>query len=332
MTTPHIPVMLKEVIAFLNPHKGGIYVDATFGRGGYSKKILDTGAALYAIDRDPDALQAGAQLEAAFEGRLHLLKGTFGDMAQLLANEDVKNVDGAVFDLGVSSPQIDTPERGFSFRHDGPLDMRMSKQGATAADAVNTLSEEELADIIFHYGEERHARKVARAIVRARSDKKISTTLELAQIVRGAVPPARDGLDPATRTFQALRIYVNDELGEISRGLQAAETMLRPGGRLVVVSFHSLEDRAVKQFMRSRSRPPALSRHLPAPVNDSAPGLRLLSQKALTPDENELRANPRAASAKLRVAEKIDSENKAESEPGIVWKDSASSEIKGECS
>lgn len=332
MSDKHIPVMLKEVIAWLQPAAGGVYVDATFGRGGYSRAILETGAHVYGIDRDPEALAAGAKLQAAHQGRLHLLPGQFGDMDKLLAAEGISAVDGVALDLGVSSPQLDTPERGFSFRTDGPLDMRMSKTGQSAADAVNTLTEKELADIIFHLGEERHARKVARAICKAREEKPITRTLQLADIVRRSVPHSRDGLDPATRTFQALRIYVNDELGELQRGLQAAERLLKAGGKLVVVSFHSLEDRAVKQFMRARSGSTAVSRHLPTPVNDSKPGLRLLTVKPAAPTEEESHENPRAASAKLRAAEKLADGNKTESETGIIWKDSAPSEIKGECS
>jgi 16S rRNA (cytosine1402-N4)-methyltransferase len=306
---PHTPVMLDEVLAALAPRDNGIYVDATFGRGGYSRGLL--GAAktqVYGIDRDPEAIAAGKTMSQEFASRLKLLQGPFGAMDVLLAGEHVSGVDGIALDLGVSSPQLDDASRGFSFRADGPLDMRMSKSGPTAADAVRELSERDLADIIHRYGEERHARRVAKYIVAARAEGPITRTAQLAEIVRRAVPRSADGVDPATRTFQALRIYVNDELDELARGLAAAETLLKPQGRLAVVSFHSLEDRTVKEFFRRRSAGGAsASRHLPV-ANDRSfkASLRVLTRKPQIPSAEEMSRNPRARSAKLRVAERTD--------------------------
>ncbi len=309
MTMPHVPVMLAEVLTALAPKDGAIIVDGTFGRGGYSRAILESAqTVVYGIDRDAEAIAAGQALVASYAPRLHLLHGTFGDMTALLAAANVSEADGITLDLGVSSPQLDEAQRGFSFQADGPLDMRMGQEGQTAADIVNTAKEEALADIIFHYGEERFARRVARRIVEARSAGIISRTLQLADIVRGAVPRSGDGIDPATRTFQALRIAVNDELGELTRGLAAAEKLLRPGGRLAIVSFHSLEDRIVKTFLRERSSAAARpSRH--APANDSfrvKPTFSLMSNKPQVPSAPEVTTNPRARSARLRVAERTD--------------------------
>jgi 16S rRNA (cytosine1402-N4)-methyltransferase len=311
----HIPVMLDEVTACLDVQKGGIYVDGTFGRGGYTSAILATeNTQVWAIDRDPDALKHGEDLQKKFGKRLQLIHGHFGNMDELLAAHGVKEVDGVVLDLGVSSPQIDTASRGFSFSKDGPLDMRMDKDGVSAADAVRILDEAELAHILFDYGEERYARRIAKAIVKARESSPISRTSQLAEIIRSAVPASGDGLDPATRTFQALRIYVNNELEELEKALPAAEKLLKSGGRLVVVAFHSLEDRLVKTFLRNRSgTAPGLSRHLPRPANDAEPKLRLLSSKPLRPTEEEIRKNPRASSARLRAAERIFSPHAAES-------------------
>jgi 16S rRNA (cytosine1402-N4)-methyltransferase len=302
---PHIPVMLNEVVAGLAPRDGAAYLDGTFGAGGYTRAILNAAACrVYGIDQDPDSVARGRAMEAEFEGRLAILEGRFGDMENLLAQEGVSEIDGIALDIGVSSMQLDQPERGFSFAKDGPLDMRMGQAGPTAADAVNSLSEAELADIIYELGEERHARRVARAIVAARAEKPFTRTAELAQVVRRAVPKSKDGIDPATRTFQALRIYVNDELGELERGLAAAERLLSPGGRLAVVSFHSLEDRAVKNFLRARAGKAAQpSRHLPA-VETAQPTFTLLHRKAVEPSPDEIARNPRARSARLRVAER----------------------------
>lgn len=305
----HIPVMLREAVEALVPHDGGIYVDGTFGRGGYSRALLTSAQTIvYGIDRDPDAINAGQDLVKEFLPRFKLLQGPFGAMDVLLSGEHIKKVDGIALDIGVSSPQFDEAERGFSFQVDGPLDMRMSRSGPSAADIVNTMNEKELADIIYQCGEERHSRRVARRIAEARTEMRILRTRQLAEIVRSAVPRSADGIDPATRTFQALRIYVNDELGELQRGLLAAETLLKPQGRLVVVSFHSLEDRTVKEFLRRRSSTSNnVSRHLPA--NDHtvvAPSFRLISRKPEIPSAEESRLNPRARSAKLRVAERTD--------------------------
>jgi len=308
----HRPVMLGEVLDTLRPTDGGVYVDGTFGGGGYSRAILEhASCVLWAIDRDPAAIARGVRLTAELpdgEKRLHLVQGGFGDMLSLLGERGVSQLDGVVFDLGVSSFQLDEPERGFSFRADGPLDMRMSGEGPSAADLVNSLPETELADLIYVFGEERLSRRIARAIVAARADAPIETTLQLASIIRRVVPKEKSGIDPATRSFQALRIRVNDELGQIEAGLAQAASMLRPGGRLVVVSFHSLEDRIVKRFMvEAAGRLPAPSRHDPrghARPDGQAP-FRLLSARALRPSEEECRRNPRARSARLRALERV---------------------------
>ena len=302
----HVPVMLREVLEQLAPHAGGRYLDGTFGGGGYTAALLDhAGCTVWGIDRDPDAIARGAALVERFTGRLHLIQGQFGEMVALLAEAGVSALDGIVLDLGISSFQIDDPARGFSFRGDGPLDMRMGKHGTTAADLVNTLPERDLADVLFELGEERASRRIARAIVAARVEAAIETTGRLAGIIRSVLPPDRSGIDPATRGFQALRIKVNDELGEIERGLSQAAALLAPGGRLVVVSFHSLEDRIVKRFMGDiTGRAPGLSRHDPRGLADRpAARFRLLTGKALRPRADETSANPRARSARLRAIE-----------------------------
>ncbi|MBB3064854.1 16S rRNA (cytosine(1402)-N(4))-methyltransferase RsmH [Limibacillus halophilus] len=302
----HAPVMLREVLETLVPHDGGRYLDGTFGAGGYTRGILEAAnCRVWAIDRDPTALAAGAALVKAFDGRLTLLAGCFGEMDRLLHADGVEAVEGVALDIGVSSMQIDEAERGFSFRHDGPLDMRMGGEGATAADVVNDQEEAALADIIYRYGEERQSRRIARAIVAARQEAPITRTLQLAEVVRGAIRGGgAQAIDPATRTFQALRIYVNDELGELERGLAAAESLLAPNGRLVVVSFHSLEDRIVKSFLRARSGGEGGSRHLPQVQSREAATLELLFKGALKPSDEEIRINPRARSARLRAARK----------------------------
>ena len=302
----HIPVLLDEMMDALAPKAGCVYVDGTFGAGGYSRRILESATCtVWAIDRDPNALDLADRLIERFRGRLFFIEGRFGEMDRLLAERSVTQVEGVVLDLGISSMQIDDAGRGFSFRFDGPLDLRMGQAGRSAADLVNELGEGELADIVFQYGEERMSRRVARAIVERRATAPITTTAELADIVRRVVRPSRDGIDPATRTFQALRIAVNDELGEIGRGLSAAERLLAPGGRLVVVTFHSLEDRRVKTFLRRRSgAAPAGSRHLPAPERVTAPSFRLITNKAVLPSQAEIARNPRARSARLRAAER----------------------------
>ena len=305
----HIPVMLREVLAQLAPRDGGVYLDGTFGGGGYAAAILATpGCTLWGIDRDPAAIARGLALAERFPGRLHLIEGQFGRMMTLLAEAGVSSLDGIVLDIGVSSYQIDDAARGFSFRMDGPLDMRMGRGGTTAADLVNTLGEAALADVLYELGEERASRRIAKAIVAARAEEKIETTARLAGIIRAVLPPDRSGMDPATRSFQALRIKVNDELGEIERALTQATEMLAPGGRLVVVSFHSLEDRIVKRFMTEVSgRTPGLSRHDPRGLTDRpAARFRLLTTKALRPRGDETDANPRARSARLRAIERLE--------------------------
>jgi len=304
----HVPVLLDEVLASLAPADGETHLDGTFGGGGYAGAILERAACtLYAIDRDPDAIARGAALAARFPGRLHLIRGGFGNMLALLRDSGVQALDGVVLDLGVSSFHIDDPARGFSFRGDGPLDMRMGRDGLTAADLVNGLPEAELADTLYQLGEERLSRRIAKAIVAARTLAPITTTAGLAGVIRAVVPPDRSGIDPATRSFQALRIWVNDELGEIERGLAQAAALLAPGGRLVVVCFHSLEDRLVKRFMvEATGRAPAPSRHDPAGLlGRAAPEWELLTPRALRPSDAETHANPRARSARLRAMQRL---------------------------
>lgn len=307
---PHIPVLLDEVIETLALPEAGLAVDGTFGAGGYTRAILAAQPALrvVAIDRDPTAIAAGGALVAESDGRLRIVEGCFGRLDALLAEIGEAEADRVVLDIGVSSMQLDRPERGFSFRNDGPLDMRMAADGPSAADLVNEAEEAQLADIVYHYGEERRARAVARTIIEARRRGRIETTAQLAELVAGVVR-TEPGIHPATRTFQALRIAVNDELGELVRALHAAERVLRPGGRLAVVTFHSLEDRIVKQFFAARSgRSSQGSRHLPgglpgdAPVRSFAP----VTKGPVLPGEAEQQRNPRARSAKLRVAERTE--------------------------
>lgn len=304
---PHLPVLVDEVVTGLAVQENSTHVDGTFGAGGYSKLILAAGAGLViGIDRDPDAIARGQQLKTTLSG-LEVLEGRFGDLDVLVRDAGHDYVDGVTLDLGVSSPQLDEAERGFSFRFDGPLDMRMEQSGESAADFLAEVEESELAHIIKEYGEERFARRVARAICRAREEAPITRTIQLAEIIRKAVPKSKDGIDPATRTFQAIRIALNDELGELDRGLAAAERLLRPQGRLAVVTFHSLEDRAVKRFLQFRSgRGPGVSRHAPLSQTPKAPTFTLIHRKPVLPSPAELHRNPRARSAKLRVAERTD--------------------------
>jgi 16S rRNA (cytosine1402-N4)-methyltransferase len=308
--TGHLPVMLAEVLATLAPRDDARLLDCTFGGGGYAAAILDAAprCTLYAMDRDPDAIARGATLVARYAPRLQLIEGRFGDMLDLLAARGVAALDGVVMDLGVSSFQLDQAERGFSFRADGPLDMRMEKAGPSAADLVNTLPEVELADILYRLGEERFSRRIARAIVARRAEQPFTTTGDLAALVRSKVPRDPSGIDGATRSFQALRLAVNDELGEVERGLAAAASLLAPGGRLVVVAFHSLEDRIAKRFMAEASgRGTGASRHDPgALAQRAAPRFRLLTPRALRPSEAETRDNPRARSARLRALERLE--------------------------
>ena len=297
----HIPVLLDEVMAALAVAEHEIHVDGTFGGGGYTRAMLDRGARVFAFDRDPDSISAGQHLADACGGRLTLVPERFSRMRQALSSFGVDAVDGVALDIGVSSMQLDQPERGFSFQTDGPLDMRMERGGPTAADFLNSASESEIADVIYRYGEEPKSRRIARAIVAARP---ITRTAQLAGVVRAAAGySAASKKDPAIRTFQAIRIHLNQELEELEDGLEAAEDVLRPGGRLAVVTFHSLEDRLVKHFLRERSgATPAGSRHLPA-ASDKRPDPSFDSVvKPIRPGEAEVRANPRARSATLRVA------------------------------
>ena len=304
---PHIPVLLDEAIDALAVEPGMVVIDATLGAGGYTRRLLTAGATVHAFDRDPDAISAAAGWpETASEPpRLVLHMRRFSEMVEAMAEAGVARVDGVVMDIGVSSMQLDQPLRGFAFGTDGPLDMRMSQEGQSAADFVNTAAEAEIADVIYRYGEERQSRRVARAIVAARP---LGTTGELARVVRKALghkPGAPK--DPATRSFQAIRIHINGELDELQSGLVAAERLLRAGGRLSVVSFHSLEDRIVKQFLRDASgASPAASRHVPQAAAAPAPSF-ILAGKAVRPSEAEVARNPRARSAVLRSAIRTDS-------------------------
>lgn len=297
---PHVPVLLAPVLRALEPLAGATYVDGTFGAGGYAGAALAAGVAhAYAFDRDPTAIAAGAALAAANPGRLTLIEERFSQMDRVLADRGIAAVDAIALDIGVSSMQLDRSERGFSFQADGPLDMRMGGDGPSAADFLNSADEAEIADVLWRYGEEPKSRRIARAIVAARP---LARTSELAALVRRACGPQPGGKDPSTRTFQALRIHVNDELGELDAGLRAAEALLRPGGRLAVVSFHSLEDRMVKNFLRTRSGgDPAGSRHVPEAAGRPDPSFERPA-KAVRAGPEELSANPRARSATLRAA------------------------------
>lgn len=305
----HIPVLLSEVVASLTPADGETFIDGTFGAGGYTSAILDAAdTRVIAIDRDPDAHAAGQAIVEAYAPRLTLLDGTFGDLDRLAAEAGAATVDGVVLDIGVSSMQIDEAERGFSFMTDGPLDMRMSRDGPSAADVIREAPEEVIADILYELGEERRSRSIARAIGRVRVETPITTTRQLADIVYRTLGRQRgDDHHPATRTFQALRIYVNDELGQLVDALAAAERCLKPGGRLVVVTFHSLEDRIVKRYLTQASGKAASgSRHLPPTADVAAPRFRIVNQRPLTPSVEEVATNPRARSARLRAAERTE--------------------------
>jgi len=300
----HLPVMLAEVLQALNPRDGAHYIDGTFGGGGYARAILEAcDCRVLGIDRDPEAIARGEALAAHYPGRLTLVHGEFSQLDKYLADSGEAGTNGVVLDLGVSSFQFDEPARGFSFRADGPLDMRMSAAGLSAADVVNGADEKTLAGILLRYGEERQARRIARAIV---ADRPFSRTGELAELVTRVLGPAaaRQPIHPATRTFQALRIHVNDELSELSLALEAATRALKPQGRLAVVSFHSLEDRIVKRFLAERSAAaPRASRH--APDTQNKPLYRLLGSRPKTPGEIEIANNHRARSAKLRAGERL---------------------------
>ncbi len=300
----HIPVLGRQAVELLGPREGGIYVDATFGAGGYSRMILEiAGTRVVGIDRDRTAIAGGFDLVDRSDGRLTLVEDRFSNLAEVCAAQGVDAVDGVVMDVGVSSMQLDEAERGFSFRLGGPLDMRMGHGGPTAADVIAKASEADLANIIYIFGEERHSRGVARAIVAARKEAPVVTTRALADIVAKVVRSKPNEIHPATRTFQALRIFVNEELDELHLALSAAERVLKPGGRLAVVSFHSLEDRIVKNFFTERGKAGGGSRHLPE-VEQAAPSFTILTKRPVTPDDDEIAANPRARSAKLRAAER----------------------------
>lgn len=306
----HVPVMLREVVGSLAPRDGEIFVDGTFGAGGYTQSILDAAdCKVIAIDRDPNAIRDGQHMVRAAAGRLTLAEGQFGDLLHIANDAGFEFVDGVVLDIGVSSMQIDDPERGFSFMRDGPLDMRMSQSGPSAADVVATLTQDQMANMIYVLGEEPKSRSIARAIIAARGQSPIQTTFELVKAIERATGPQRSHMriHPATRTFQALRIYVNGELDELARALHGAERLLKSGGRLVVVTFHSLEDRIVKRFFAQRSgHVPLRSRHVLG-VQEQAPGSFKLPQKGhLEPGEEEMNRNPRARSAKLRVGIRTD--------------------------
>ena len=302
----HIPVLGREVLASLQPREGGIYVDATFGAGGYSRAILETPQTrVIGIDRDRTAILGGFELVEQSNGRLTLIEDRFSNLAEVCSAQGMTSVDGVVMDIGVSSMQLDEAGRGFSFRADGPLDMRMGQEGPTAADVIATASEADLANIIYIFGEERHSRGIARAIVAARKQEPITSTRALADLVGKIVRTKPGDIHPATRTFQGLRIFVNGELDELHLALSAAEQVLKPGGRLVVVSFHSLEDRIVKNFFNERAKAGGGSRHHPEAAL-AAPSFTILTKRPVTAQDDEVSANPRARSAKLRAAERTD--------------------------
>jgi 16S rRNA (cytosine1402-N4)-methyltransferase len=302
----HIPVLGREAVEWLAVKSGGTYLDATFGAGGYSRAILDVpGTRVLGIDRDRSAIAGGFDLVDRSDGRLTLVEDRFSRLDDICTGQGISAADGVVMDVGVSSMQLDDAPRGFSFRLDGPLDMRMGQEGPTAADVIAKASEADLADIIYIFGEERRSRGVARAIVAARKEAPITTTRALADIVGKVVRGKPGEIHPVTRTFQALRIFVNQELDELQLALSAAERVLKPGGRLVVVSFHSLEDRIVKNFFADRGKAAGGSRHLPE-LAQAAASFHILTKRPVTPDEEEISANPRARSAKLRAAERTE--------------------------
>ena len=302
----HIPVLGREVLASLQPREGGIYVDATFGAGGYSRAILETPQTrVIGIDRDRTAILGGFELVDRSNGRLTLIEDRFSNLAEVCKAQGAPSVNGVVMDIGGSSMQLDEAGRGFSFRADGPLDMRMGQEGPTAADVIATASEADLANIIYIFGEERHSRGVARAIVAARKQEPITSTRALADLVAKIVRSKPGDIHPATRTFQGLRIFVNGELDELHLALSATEQVLKPGGRLVVVSFHSLEDRIVKNFFNERAKAGGGSRHHPEAAL-AAPSFTILTKRPVTAQDDEVSANPRARSAKLRAAERTD--------------------------
>lgn len=307
MNNGHIPVLLQEMLEALNVRDHAIYLDATFGGGGYSEAILkQADCQVVALDRDPQAIERGRLLQQKYPTRFKIFQGCFSDLQQLAADNCWEKFDGIVFDFGISSFQIDQPARGFSFRFDGPLDMRMSASGLSAADVVNTFEEEDLANIIYMYGEERKSRKIAAAIVRRRQERLFETTADLAALIEKLLGRKFGAQHPATLTFQALRIFVNNELIEIQAGLNFAEAHLKPEGRLVTVTFHSLEDRIVKTYVRTKSsRTKTQSRLLPGEVQTNLYLFEDMFPKGITPADAEIKVNPRARSARLRVVRRL---------------------------
>jgi 16S rRNA (cytosine1402-N4)-methyltransferase len=304
----HIPVMLNEVIEYLAPTDGKIYVDGTFGAGGYSSAILEnSNSIVYAIDRDPTVLEIAEKISKKYGGRLRFLQGCFGNIKELLANQNVNKVDGIILDVGVSSMQLDNRERGFSFMEDAYLDMRMSKEGMDACYLINNTEEEELANIIYQYGGERKSRHIASKICYRREKEPITTTLQLAGIVRSVVGKSSKKIDPATKTFQAIRIYINNELDELTKVLRDSEDLLNNAGKLIVVTFHSLEDSIVKNFISDKTgKSESISRYVPEVKNDKIVSFKSITKKPIIPSEEEIKSNPRSRSAKLRAAQKLE--------------------------
>jgi 16S rRNA (cytosine1402-N4)-methyltransferase len=310
-TTSHTPVMLKEVLEHLNPESGKVYIDGTFGAGGYSKAILDSSdCVLYCIDQDPAVEEFANKLKKEYGSRFKFIAGNFSELNELMSAQNIVGVDAIILDLGVSSMQLETPDRGFSFMHNGRLDMRMSKTGSNAYDFINTASEEDIANVIYNYGGETKSRRIAKKIVENRKITPIETTLELANIVRSVVKKGKSKIDQSTKTFQAIRIHVNDELSALKLALTASERLLNNNGKLIIVSFHSLEDAIVKEFVNERAKPEQSgSRYLPFVVNkEFKPTFKWQVNKAIPASEEEIRINPRSRSAKLRVAIRINQE------------------------
>lgn len=307
----HKPVMLKEVLQYLQPKAGEIYIDCTFGAGGYSKAILKAAdAVVYGIDQDPDVMPLAEALSKEFGSRFKFVAGNFADLDSLMSAQNIQNVDAIILDLGVSSMQLESAERGFSFMNDGPLDMRMNKTGQSAYDFINGATQEEIANVIYKYGNERKSRLIAKKIIETRKEMPIKTTLELADIVRSVIKRGSDKIDPATKTFQAIRIFVNDELYALEKLLAVAERLLSEDGRLIVVSFHSLEDSIVKEYINQRIKPKQnWSRHLPFVESEEfKPKFKWLKNKVIAPSDEEVASNPRSRSAKMRAAVRINRE------------------------
>ena len=329
MRRPHYPVMLPEVLAATSVKDGETYIDATFGNGGYSDALLKAcDCRVIGLDRDPNVGPRAAELKRAYKGRFELIQTPFSKLDEF---EQTQQVDAVIFDIGVSSMQLDQAERGFSFMRSGPLDMRMSQSGVSATDAVHHLPVDDLAEIFKIYGEERHARRIARAIGEARETESITTTERLAELIESTIG-RRGKIHPATRVFQALRVYINDELGELYRGLRAAEKVLKPGGRLVVVTFHSLEDRMVKQFLRDRSgEVVGGSRHMPE-VKAPAPSAQFITPKrgVIKPSKGEIADNPRSRSAKARYAVRTKIPSKTEAYNGLLSQAASLSELEAQ--